>query len=398
MAFHRRHGTTTLVASLVTAGPAELLRQVTELADDVRAGLIDGIHLEGPWLSTKRCGAHQPSLMRDPDPAEIDRVLDAGGGAIRMVTIAPERDGALAAIGRIVDAGVVAAVGHTEATYEQTRAAIAAGATVGTHLFNAMRPINTREPGPVIALLEDSRVTVELITDGVHVDPALYRHVCAQRGTGPGVVDDRRDGRGRDGRRGTITSGRWRWTSSTEWRAWRERTPSQAAPRPWTTSSDSPSTTAGCSRDEALMAAVRQASINPARALGLPCTGLVPGRAADLVVLDCRPRRDGCAAPRIVGRLASRRVLDDDLARRLVESTDQGREGELEGVDHVHVQRLQIPLRQDRHDAAFAQLGGADDLSGHHADAESLQDVLLAHLKVVGARPHQGRQLVMSAM
>ena len=78
--------------------------------------MIDGIHLEGPWLSTKRCGAHQPSLMRDPDPAEIDRVLDAGGGAIRMVTIAPERDGALAAIGRIVDAGVVAAVGHTEAT------------------------------------------------------------------------------------------------------------------------------------------------------------------------------------------------------------------------------------------------------------------------------------------
>ena len=103
-----------------------------------------------------------------------------------MVTIAPERDGALAAIGQIVDAGVVAAVGHTEATYEQTRAAIAAGATVGTHLFNAMRPINTREPGPVIALLEDSRVTVELITDGVHVDPALYRHVT--RSAGPDRV------------------------------------------------------------------------------------------------------------------------------------------------------------------------------------------------------------------
>ena len=95
--------------------------------------------------------------MRDPDPAEIDRVLAAGGGTIRMVTIAPERDGALAAIGQLVDAGVVAAVGHTEATYEQTRAAIEAGATVGTHLFNAMRPIDRREPGPVIALLEDPR-------------------------------------------------------------------------------------------------------------------------------------------------------------------------------------------------------------------------------------------------
>lgn len=108
--------------------------------------VIDGIHLEGPWLSTLRCGAHQPSLMRDPDPAEIDRVLGTGDGAVRMITIAPERDGALAAIGRIADAGVAAAVGHTEATYEQTRAAADAGATVGTHLFNAMRPINTREP------------------------------------------------------------------------------------------------------------------------------------------------------------------------------------------------------------------------------------------------------------
>lgn len=76
---HRRHGTTAVVASLVTAGPDELLRQVTELAGDVRTGLIDGIHLEGPWLSTKRCGAHQPSLMRDPDPDELDRVLAAGG-------------------------------------------------------------------------------------------------------------------------------------------------------------------------------------------------------------------------------------------------------------------------------------------------------------------------------
>ena len=108
VALHRRHGTTTLVASLVTAEPAELLRQVTELADDVRAGLLAGIHLEGPWLSTKRCGAHQPSLMRDPDPAEIDRVLEAGADAIRMVTMAPERDGALAAIERIVDRSVVA--------------------------------------------------------------------------------------------------------------------------------------------------------------------------------------------------------------------------------------------------------------------------------------------------
>lgn len=95
---HRRHGTTTLIASLVTAAPDELLRQVGGLAADVRSGLLDGIHLEGPWLSESRCGAHEPALMRDPDPAEVDRVLAAGAGRIRMVTLAPERHGAPEAI------------------------------------------------------------------------------------------------------------------------------------------------------------------------------------------------------------------------------------------------------------------------------------------------------------
>jgi N-acetylglucosamine-6-phosphate deacetylase len=285
VALHRRHGTTTLVASLVTAGPAELLRQVAELADDVCAGVIAGIHLEGPWLSTRRCGAHVPSLMRDPGPAEIDRVLDAGAGSIRMVTLAPERDGALAAIERIVDAGVVAAVGHTEATYEQTRAAIAAGATVGTHLFNAMRPINTREPGPVIALLEDSRVTVELITDGVHVDPALYRH--AAHSAGPDRVSLITDAMAATGMADggyhlgpvavDVVNGVARVAGSDTIAgstATMDRVFKFAV------------THSGLPRDEALMLAVRQASINPARALRLPFTGLVPGGAADLVVLD----------------------------------------------------------------------------------------------------------------
>jgi N-acetylglucosamine-6-phosphate deacetylase len=285
VALHRRHGTTTLIASLVTAAPDELVRQVTGLADDVQAGVIAGIHLEGPWLSTKRCGAHQPSLMRDPDPVEVDRVLDAGQGAIRMITLAPERDGALAAIERIVDNRVVAAVGHTEATYQQTRTAIAAGATVGTHLFNAMRPINTREPGPVIALLDDARVTVEVITDGVHVDPALYRHVARSVGSdrvslitdamaatgkpdgvyhlGPVQVNVL-DGVARVAGTDTIAG-----STATMDRVFRFAVAHSGLPR-----------------DEALMLAVRQASVNPARALGLPDAGLVPGAAADLVVLD----------------------------------------------------------------------------------------------------------------
>jgi N-acetylglucosamine-6-phosphate deacetylase len=285
VALHRRHGTTTLVASLVTAGPDDLLRQVGELADDVRAGLIDGIHLEGPWLSTKRCGAHAPSLMRDPDPTEVDRVLEVGGGAIRMVTIAPERGGALAAVGRIVDAGAVAAVGHTEATYEQTRAAIAAGATVGTHLFNAMRPIDRREPGPVIALLEDDRVAVELIADGVHVDPAIYRHVTGSAGpdrvsliTDAMAAAGMADGEYWLGQLAVDVVGGVARVAGTDTVAGGTATMDRVFRFAVTHS--------GLPRDEALMQAVRQASINPARVLGLPRAGLVPGASADLVVLD----------------------------------------------------------------------------------------------------------------
>ncbi|MFY9922692.1 MAG: N-acetylglucosamine-6-phosphate deacetylase [Mycobacterium sp.] len=285
VAFHRRHGTTTLVASLVTAGQEDLLRQVGSLADDVRSGVLDGIHLEGPWLSTQRCGAHQPSLMRDPDPAEIDRVLEAGHGTIRMVTIAPERDGALAAIRQIVDAGVVAAVGHTEATYDQTRAAIDAGATVGTHLFNAMRPINTREPGPVIALLEDPRVTVELITDGVHVDPALYRHVSSS--AGPDRVSLVTDSMAAAG----MSDGRyWLGPLAVDVVGGVARVAGTETIAGSTATMDHQFRFAmkhsGLPHDEALMAAVRQASINPARALGFPPAGLAPGAGADLVVLD----------------------------------------------------------------------------------------------------------------
>jgi N-acetylglucosamine-6-phosphate deacetylase len=287
VAFHRRHGTTTLLASLVTAGPEDLLHQVTGLAADVRAGLIDGIHLEGPWLSTNRCGAHQPALMRDPDPAEIERVLSAADGTVRMVTIAPERPGAAAACRQVTVAGVVAAVGHTDASYEQTRAAIDAGATVATHLFNAMRPIGTREPGPVIALLEDPRVTVELITDGVHVDPAVYRHVL--RSAGPdrvSLVTDAISAAGMaDGTyelgalgvevvdgvarvAGTQTIAGSTATMDHQFR-WAVRHTALAG-------------------DDALTAAVRQTSVNPALALGLAPRGLVPGAPADLVVLDAQ--------------------------------------------------------------------------------------------------------------
>lgn len=172
-AFHRAHGTTTTMASLVTAPHDELMRAVSQLAGLVEDGALAGLHLEGPYLSRARCGAHDPDLLRDPDRAEVDALLKAGRGTVRMLTLAPELDGGVDLVRRLVDAGVLAAVGHTDGTHRETLAALAAGASVATHLFNAMRSVHHREPGPVTALLQDSDVVVELINDGVHLHPGI---------------------------------------------------------------------------------------------------------------------------------------------------------------------------------------------------------------------------------
>ncbi|MGA4684198.1 N-acetylglucosamine-6-phosphate deacetylase [Micromonospora sp. AB353] len=172
-AFHLGHGTTTLLASLVSS-PFELMRDATAAYRPlVESGVLAGVHFEGPYLSADRCGAQNPEFLRDPSTAELTELIELGGGAVRMVTIAPERDGATKAIELLVSHGVVAAVGHTDATWEQTRAAVAAGATVGTHLFNGMRPVHHREPGPVVALLEAPNVVCELVADGVHLHDGM---------------------------------------------------------------------------------------------------------------------------------------------------------------------------------------------------------------------------------
>jgi len=172
---HLAHGTTTMMASLVTAPIDEMERLVRALAELVRGGLLAGIHLEGPWLNPAHRGAHAEELLLLPDADCVDRLMGAGAGAVRMVTIAPELEGGLAAVARIAEYGAVAAVGHTDADYDLTRAAIAAGATAGTHVFNAMRPLHHREPGAALALLEDPTVFAELVADGVHLHPAVVR-------------------------------------------------------------------------------------------------------------------------------------------------------------------------------------------------------------------------------
>ncbi|GAT83918.1 N-acetylglucosamine-6-phosphate deacetylase [Streptomyces sp. F-3] len=182
---HRRHGTTTLVASTVTDDLGILVKQAGLLSELAEQGEIAGIHFEGPFISPCRKGAHSEALLRDPDPAQVRKLLDAARGRAKMVTLAPELPGGLDSVRLLADHGVIAAVGHTDATYEQTVEAIDAGATVATHLFNAMPPLGHRAPGPVTALLEDERVTVELINDGVHLHPATlelaFHHAGPER-------------------------------------------------------------------------------------------------------------------------------------------------------------------------------------------------------------------------
>ena len=177
---HQRHGTTSLVASLVSGSQSALKAQIETLVPLVEDGTLVGIHLEGPWISTLHCGAHDVDQLRAPQAAEVDELLVAGQGHIKMVTIAPELTGGIEAVRQVADAGAIAAVGHTDADYETTVAAIDAGATVATHLNNAMRGLHHREPAAIGALLEDPRVFVELIADGVHVHQVVLKLVVRE--------------------------------------------------------------------------------------------------------------------------------------------------------------------------------------------------------------------------
>jgi N-acetylglucosamine-6-phosphate deacetylase len=169
---HRTHGTTTLVASTVTGDMHFLAQRAGLLSELAEQGDIAGIHFEGPFISPCRKGAHSEALLRDPDPAEVRKLIDAARGHAKMVTLATELPGGIDSVRLLSEHGVIAAIGHTDATYEQTVEAIDAGATVATHLFNAMPALGHRAPGPIAALLEDERVTVELINDGTHLHPA----------------------------------------------------------------------------------------------------------------------------------------------------------------------------------------------------------------------------------
>ncbi|MEH3089516.1 MAG: N-acetylglucosamine-6-phosphate deacetylase [Microbacterium arborescens] len=175
-ALHREHGTTRAVVSLVTATIDQLAQRVAAVADLAATDeTVLGSHLEGPFLDPGHHGAHDPALLVTPAPDAVERLLAAGRGTVRQVTIAPELPGALAAVETIVRAGAAAAVGHTDADADVSLRAFDAGATILTHAFNAMPGLHHRAPGPVGAATRDPRVTLEIIADGVHLAPEIVR-------------------------------------------------------------------------------------------------------------------------------------------------------------------------------------------------------------------------------
>ena len=303
VAYHRRRGTTATLVSLVTAPLADLCEQAGWAAELARRGstphgCVLGCHLEGPFLAPRRAGAQNPAHMLAPDPAALQRLIAAAGGTLAMMTIAPELDGALALIARLRAAGVVAALGHSDAGYAESVAAIAAGATHATHLFNGMAPMHHREPGLAGAALERD-LSCELINDGHHVHPAVVALVTRLVAT-PVLITDAIDATGvgdgtfdLGGQAVRVHDGEAR-LAATDSLAGSTLTLDAALRRAVDDS--------GLSIDQA----ARAVATNPARVLGLDdrLGSIAPGRRADLVVLGDDLRVTGVMGAGVWGELA----------------------------------------------------------------------------------------------
>jgi N-acetylglucosamine-6-phosphate deacetylase len=184
------YGTTSIVATTVTASTDETLRAVEDIAayiahqhetDEPRAEIL-GIHFEGPFISKQRRGVHPAEWIQLPSAETLSRFIKAAAGNARILTIAPEVLGAAPCIDAAREAGLVVSIGHTDATYEQARAAMARGAHSATHVYNAMRPFTHRDPGVIGAVLTSADINAELIADGVHVQEAAMKLLLMAKG------------------------------------------------------------------------------------------------------------------------------------------------------------------------------------------------------------------------
>jgi N-acetylglucosamine-6-phosphate deacetylase len=279
VAAHRRFGTTSLLPTLISDTPAKMEQAVAASEDVAQTNpAVLGIHLEGPFLSSQKVGVHDPRALRRPTTQDIALITMKRKG-VTLVTLAPEEVGP-DVIAELTAAGIHVALGHSMATYAQTKAAMAQGLRGFTHLFNAMRPLDSREPGPVAAALESTDAWYGLIVDGIHVAPAMLR--LAMRGAGhPILVTDAMP---------PVGGARRFFSLNGEEIAVRE---DRCARQDGTLAGaylDMATAIRNCVRflDVPLEAALRFASTHPAQYLGLGRTlgRLLPGFRADMVALD----------------------------------------------------------------------------------------------------------------
>jgi len=194
-----RHGVTSYFPTTVTAPLDQTWSALDRLANAIESAARDGgsrieraqplgVHLEGPFLSHVRRGVHPPENLLLPSLPAFDRFWQAARGHIRMMTIAPELEGAQEVIAEAARRGVCVSVGHSDADLNSTRAAVAAGARHATHTFNAMRPLNHRDPGIIGEVLTDSRLSADIVADGIHLDPAIVELFLKAKGPDRAVL------------------------------------------------------------------------------------------------------------------------------------------------------------------------------------------------------------------
>jgi len=297
-------GVTAYLPTIVSA-PLEEMRRAAEVAAGAmggRGGLpeILGIHLEGPYLNPLRRGAHRPQDLRHPSLPEVTETMHRARDAVRVVTLAPELDGAEVVVRALAAQGVVVALGHTDAGYDEVREAARWGARLVTHVFNGMRGLHHREPGAVGGALLTRSLTVSVIADGIHVHPAVLRVVARVAGMSRvALVTDAVSAAGME--RGTFTLG----ASVIDVRDGVPRLADGTLAGSVLRMNDAVRNFAA-SAEVGLREAVQAATLVPSRLLGLDRKArIAPGCDADLVVLD----RDARVALTLVaGQIAYRRA------------------------------------------------------------------------------------------